>query len=521
MMCLIQLKSLSNHITEDLPEVEEELSVSTQTAQTAQLIIYYDEVLTQSARNYAFTNDTIWLDRYTETDPKLIAALNVVSELDEEDKEYFEKVDHANQELIKMEAESMSLVTAGKQQEAIQLLESEAYASQKAIYSQGIQDYLTKEQSEYEGASSEIDATLSSAITNLNMSVKHSIRDTLIVFILALVVSIALSIIIARNVIKPLNYLTASLQQIGKGKFDTQTLTTGPDELKKASEDVQKMTKELQMYQHKLLESEENKKKELESEVDKKTKQLQIMVKELDEKNKHLQDLDKAKSDFLNVVSHELKTPLTAIFAYLDIMDDSKKIFNKELLESFYAVRRNSDQLHALINNILEVSRIEAGRFELINTDMNIPQKINNIVKNLKPLADANENTMTVQIGKVPASMITDEQRFEEILNNLISNAIKFTEKGRITVSAQQKGDSLMVSVKDSGVGIPLNKVKNLFQTFYQVDATVSRKYGGTGLGLSITKKLVELQGGTIQVESVEGKGSTFTFTLPLKPKKK
>jgi two-component sensor histidine kinase len=177
-----------------------------------------------------------------------------------------------------------------------------------------------------------------------------------------------------------------------------------------------------------------------------------------------------------------------------------------------------------LIGNILEISRIDSGRFDLNITEINVKEKIALLVDNLKILSDTKHIELKTDCDGVE-KISTDAMRFEEILNNLIGNAIKFTDAGSITVKAEFGRDKekgfVIISVIDTGVGIPEDKMSNLFQKFYQVDATVSRRYGGTGLGLSITKRMIELQGGKISVSSVVGKGTTFRFTLPIKPAKK
>ena len=264
-------------------------------------------------------------------------------------------------------------------------------------------------------------------------------------------------------------------------------------------------------------ELEKNYTKDLKKELDQKTHDMMKSLEELEqskkaslnimddlfEGNKHLMDLDKAKTDFLNVASHELKTPLTAISAYLEILDDYKGQFNAEQLQGLDAIKRNSNQLKMLIGNILEISRLDSGRFDLNITEINVKEKIALLVDNLKILSDNKHLELKYDCDSVE-KISTDAMRFEEILNNLIGNAIKFTETGLITIKTEFGKDKeigfVVISVIDTGVGIPEEKMSNLFQKFYQVDATVSRKHGGTGLGLSITKKMIELQGGKISV---------------------
>jgi signal transduction histidine kinase/sensor domain CHASE-containing protein len=246
------------------------------------------------------------------------------------------------------------------------------------------------------------------------------------------------------------------------------------------------------------------------------------IMEDLTEANKHLTELDKAKTDFLNIASHELKTPLTAISAYIEILEDYSSQMNQQQIHSIAAIKRNSDQLKILINNILEISRIESGKFELNYSNLDVKSKIHSIVENLRILC-WNKGVSLNYYCNEDFKMLTDEMRFEEIFNNLIGNSIKFTDTGSINVTAElTKGNDIgfaVFSVSDTGVGIPESKLKGLFSTFYQADSSISRKYGGSGLGLAITKKIIELQGGNINVTSFEGKGTTFTLRLPLFPK--
>ncbi|MEM4267361.1 MAG: ATP-binding protein [Candidatus Woesearchaeota archaeon] len=248
-----------------------------------------------------------------------------------------------------------------------------------------------------------------------------------------------------------------------------------------------------------------------------KTAMLNIL-EDLKEANENLKELDKAKSNFLNIVSHELKTPLTAMLAHMEVLQDMKSNLTEQQLLSFDAIKRNSDQLRMLIENILEISRIEAGKFELNITKVDIKGLIKDVVGNLGVLATRKNITLNAKIDDIPA-IEADETRLKEILNNLINNAVKFTEKGGVTVFARKEGDKIRIDVSDTGIGIPKEKMQYLFTKFFQVDASLGRKYGGTGLGLSITKQLVELQGGKITVQSEEGKGTTFSFTLPITQK--
>lgn len=200
----------------------------------------------------------------------------------------------------------------------------------------------------------------------------------------------------------------------------------------------------------------------------------------------------------------------------LDILNDMKSNITKEELNSLEAIRRNANNLKILISNILEISRMESGKFELTKIDINLEKMIKDVSEELMILANQKDLKIITKIERIPR-IHADDSRIREIMNNLLTNAIKFTEKGSIIISAKVKGESIEISVKDTGVGIPKDKIENLFQKFYQVDSSISRRYGGTGLGLSITKQIVEAHGGKIKVESIEKKGTSFIFTLPIK----
>jgi len=241
------------------------------------------------------------------------------------------------------------------------------------------------------------------------------------------------------------------------------------------------------------------------------------IMSDLKQANDELKKLDKVKSEFLNIVSHELKTPLTAMSAHLDVLDDFKSSFTEQELISLDAIRRNSKQLKTLITNILELSRMDAGKFELCMTDVDMKYIIKSVMDDVRILANKRGIILKSQLSSLP-KIKADEMRVKEIITNLLSNAIKFTLKdGTITVKAKKKDKYIVVSIADTGAGIFPEDIKHVFEKFYQVDSSIKRKYEGTGLGLSIAKKLVDMHGGKISVKSIMGKGTTFIFTLPIK----
>jgi len=241
--------------------------------------------------------------------------------------------------------------------------------------------------------------------------------------------------------------------------------------------------------------------------------------KKLKESYKQLKELDKAKMDFLNTVSHELKTPLTAIYANLELLEEVKGKLSEKNINNLNALRRNSNQLRYFIDNILEIARIQSKKFTLNISEIDLKDCLKSIENDLKILADKENIKLIVELDR-PIKISTDEIRLTEILTNLIDNAIKFTEKGYVKVRVRKQYGSILVEVIDTGMGISEDKISKLFKKFSQISTPLKSEVRGTGLGLSITKELVELLGGKINVKSEPGKGSTFYFTLPIKYKK-
>ncbi len=238
---------------------------------------------------------------------------------------------------------------------------------------------------------------------------------------------------------------------------------------------------------------------------------------------KKLKELNIAKTNFLNMVSHELKTPLTAISAHIEILEEkNKSVVNKDkkiCCVSLEAIKRNNEQLKFLINNLLEISRIQSKTFELNLDKINLRQIILEIIENLSILASQKKLKINFKSQKIPL-ITADKERIKEILNNIIHNAIKFTNEGNIDIRVKKQGEYIIIKVKDTGIGIKKQDIPNLFKKFFQIDNGLKRRFDGGGLGLAITKQLIKVHGGKIKVKSIYGKGSTFIVQLPIKHKK-
>ena len=227
-------------------------------------------------------------------------------------------------------------------------------------------------------------------------------------------------------------------------------------------------------------------------------------------------EADRLKSAFLATMSHELRTPLNSIIGFTGIiLRERVGPLNEEQKKQLAMVCSSAQHLLALINDVLDISKIEAGQLQLAQEEVELRKVIEKAVQSTRPLADAKGVELTFDISPEIATIPGDSRRVEQILLNLLSNAIKFTEKGSVKIACGSDKENIFVSVIDTGIGIKPEDLDAVFQTFRQIDSGISRKYEGTGLGLSISKRLVELMGGQIGVTSTWGAGSTFSFTLP------
>ncbi|MEW6447076.1 MAG: ATP-binding protein [Bacillota bacterium] len=247
------------------------------------------------------------------------------------------------------------------------------------------------------------------------------------------------------------------------------------------------------------------------------TQELSDRTLELEQKNQALQDATQAKSEFLAKMSHELRTPLNAVIGFTDLLlSGVVGSLNTRQEEYLTDIHRSSHHLLTLINEILDLSKIEAGKItmKIEKIDPSVP--LVEALVFINPEAAKKGVIIENNIPQEKYSVYADPYRLEQVFTNLLSNAVKFTPEGKVTVSAEPKEAFLEVTVADTGIGIPAEHLPYIFEEFRQVNDSATRRYGGTGLGLAIAKRIVELHGGTIRAESVPGKGSAFTFTLPM-----
>ncbi len=303
-----------------------------------------------------------------------------------------------------------------------------------------------------------------------------------------------------------------------------EELQVQQEELRTANEELEEQSRALEESQSSL----ENQQAELEQTND----QLAEQALNLDMKNAALTeaqdqlraralDLERAsryKSEFLANMSHELRTPLNSSLILAKLLSDNVPgNLNDEQVRFAQTIYSAGNDLLNLINDILDISKVEAGKLELLPEDLPLRRTVEGLGRTFEPLAKQKELQFTVTVEpNVPASIHTDRQRLEQVLKNLLSNAVKFTEQGAVslTVSATDEG-WVQFTVQDSGIGIAPEQQERVFEAFHQADGTTSRRFGGTGLGLSISRDLTSLLGGTLVVSSTPGEGSSFTLSLP------
>ena len=265
----------------------------------------------------------------------------------------------------------------------------------------------------------------------------------------------------------------------------------------------------------------------LKQQVNARTRELQLINEEMEQRIKDrtadlaaatekAQEADRLKSTFLATMSHELRTPLNSIIGFTGILlQRLAGPLNDEQEKQLGMVQTSARHLLALITEILDISKIEAGQLELSQDTFDLHESINKVVTLVTPQAQKAGIALQVELAAGVGSVTTDQRRLEQVILNLMTNAVKFTEQGQVKLSCRQEQGDYLITVEDSGIGIKEEELAQLFQPFHQLDSGLSRKREGTGLGLTISKKLIQMLGGSITVTSVWGVGSTFSIRFP------
>ncbi|WP_313609950.1 response regulator [Rhizobium sp.] len=325
--------------------------------------------------------------------------------------------------------------------------------------------------------------------------------------------------------IRSANYRSELQNLLEETQRQSEELQVQSEELRVSNEELEEQGRALKESQARL-EQQQVELEQTNSQLEEQAQQLESQKDDLERSNastqlkaRELEQASRYKSDFLANMSHELRTPLNSSLILAKLLaDNPDDNLTAEQVKYAQTIQSSGNDLLNLINDILDLSKIEAGHVDIRPEPVSVERLSNNLRQVFEPIAKNKSLGFEIDISpECPAVIETDLQRIEQILKNLLSNAFKFTEKGKVTLSMNRTGDGQVAfGVTDTGIGIAPEQQKRIFEAFHQADGTISRKFGGTGLGLSISRELVRLLGGTIHIRSQEGKGSTLTVTLPL-----
>ncbi|MCH8967261.1 MAG: HAMP domain-containing protein, partial [Planctomycetes bacterium] len=313
--------------------------------------------------------------------------------------------------------------------------------------------------------------------------------------------------VIQRLVLSPVNVLRRAAERVATGDIEARSTITSGDEFEKLSKTFNEMLSHLHAAQE---------------EQRKINRSLDIKLGELAQTNVTLYESNRLKSEFLANVTHELRTPLVSIIGFAELLRDAWDTPDpdrKRLARYSENIRASGRNLLEIINDLLDLAKIEAGKMEVHLVDFSIAQLCEDLIDFVRPLADKRNQTLSLTVEADLPPLHSDSGKIKQILYNLLSNAVKFTPTGgSIGLSvAGAPADSVRLTVQDSGPGIPKEEHEVVFQKFRQLDASQTREHAGTGLGLAITRELVHTLGGTISLQSEPGHGATFIVTLPVK----
>jgi signal transduction histidine kinase len=339
-------------------------------------------------------------------------------------------------------------------------------------------------------------------MTRLRDSVAAANRRSLILTsafaVTAVVLALFCGFVISWSFILPVRDAQGFLDQVAGGNFGGRISVPNRDEFGTLADRMNHMSEELQRFD----------------------KEQRRAAAELSRLNDQLAQTSKAKSEFLANMSHELRTPMNAMLGFTEmLLDGLYGDVPAALREPLTDIQVNGRHLLRLINDVLDLSKIEAGRMELALGEYSVREVVDIVQVSLRSLAAEKGLEFGTSVPDDLPVAYGDNRRLTQCLMNLAGNAIKFTKQGRVEIGVELVAGEIIYRVSDTGIGIPQDELENVFAEFRQVDATVTREFGGTGLGLSITKRFVEMHGGRIWVESEVGKGCTFFFAVPLRAK--
>jgi len=361
------------------------------------------------------------------------------------------------------------------------------------------------------------------AIT-VNKAISNSSWVTIFSIIISVIVVISFGLYFSRYISNPISNLKDAATQIGIGDYVAAckflSKTQRGDEIGKLSSGIEKMRQSIESMKMNLDKLVEQRTKEVET----KNAKLLEREKDLEKVNQELVNTELAKEEFISMVSHELKTPLTPLKMYVEMFLKSNRLggLNEKQLKAMKMIHSSVSKLELLINDIFDVYKLDIGRLKLSKKPIEVTSLVQENISELEPITKDKQIQLNAKI--IPpadtVNVLCDSKRIEQVISNLVKNSVDFVPEkgGKITIRAEadESYQNVIFTVEDNGIGIPLEKMDNLFKTFYQVDTTLARKHGGTGLGLVICKGIIESHGGKIWIDRNYTHGTSIKFTLPM-----
>lgn len=334
----------------------------------------------------------------------------------------------------------------------------------------------------------------------------HALRTATLQVLMVIALPIVLiALIVARSITRPIRTAVAVAERVAAGDLKVQFEIERMDETGQLLESIRSMMIQLGTVYG-----------TLEERIRERTGQLERANAELSAAHEKAQEASRAKGAFLATMSHELRTPLNAIIGYAEIlMEDCVDAGQTQHLPDLKRIRSAAKHLLDLINDVLDASKLEAGKMTLHLETFSVAEVLQDLQGTIQPLIDANENKLEVQVPPDAGTMHADVTKVKQALLNLLSNASKFTKAGSVTLTVTRADERVRFTVTDTGIGMTPEQLSKVFETFAQADSSTSRKYGGTGLGLAITRSFARMMAGDVHVESEPGRGSRFVLDLP------
>ncbi len=364
-----------------------------------------------------------------------------------------------------------------------------------------------------------IPVSIDTLVTPIEVAVRNRQIHIFMIFSLSLVTLGAfLGLIIDKYVRQPFQRLEYATQQFSSGNKQSRVEIDSKDEFGVLAKFMNEMFERIVEHENNL-QTQARERKLAAQKVQEQRDTLQSMTEKLTQARDEAFAASHAKSSFLANMSHELRTPLNAIIGYSELLiEESIDSSNQENVKDLERICSAGKHLLSLINDVLDISKIEAGKMDLLLEIFDVEPMLQEITSTISPMVRKNNNTFKYELHQDKITMCSDVTRVKQILFNLLSNACKFTCEGDITLSVEISGDNMIhFKVIDTGIGIDDIQIERLFTEFVQADDSTTREYGGTGLGLAICRRFCRLMGGDITVSSIPDKGSTFVASLPLR----